>query len=117
MARTSDTVRVYQDESFSLGRPLIIGTIAGVIACYGFISSLGFSNYSNSFWRDGPRIAPVGQSAPTNQPAPSESQATAPEQAYDPNAPATQDRQQAPQSEDPMQNPPDDQTGDRQSNP
>jgi hypothetical protein len=88
-----------------------------LIACYGFVSSLGYTNYSNSFWRDGPRVAPVGQSASTYQPGPSEAQATAPEQATDPNAPPAQDEQQAPQSQDPMQNPPDDQNDGRQATP
>lgn len=112
MARTSDTVRSDQDEPFSLGRPLIVGAIAGVIACYGFVSSLGYGNYSNSFWRDGPRVAHIAQSASTN-PGPGEAQAPASEQANDPNASPTQDREQDPRSEDPMQNPPDDQNDGR----
>jgi hypothetical protein len=113
MARPSDTLRSDEDEPFSLGRPLIIGTIAGVIACYGFVGSLGYSNDSNSFWRNGPRVV----SASTNQPGPSESQATTPEQVTDPDASPTQDQQQAPQSQDPMQNPADDQNDDLQPTP
>lgn len=114
MARTSDTVRSDEDEPFSLGRPLIVGTIAGVIACYGFVSGLGYNNYSNSFWRDAPRVATVSQPASSaNQPGPGEAQAPASEQPTDQYAPPTQDQtqdqQRAPQSQDPMQNPPDDQ--------
>ncbi len=81
-----------------------------MIACYGFVSSLGYSNYSNSFWRDTPRVPTVGQSASSaNQPGPGEAQAPAPEQPTDQYAPPTQDQQQVPQNQDPMQNPPNDQ--------
>ena len=109
MARTSDTASGDQDEPFSLGRSIVVGTVAGVIACYGFLNTLGYSDYSNSFWRDSPRVGTVAQSpSPANAPGPNEAQAPAPEQPADPNAAPTQDQQQAPQGQDPGQYPADD---------
>lgn len=61
MAHTSDAQRNTYDEPFSLARPMIVGSIAGVLACVGFFNLQGYGGYSADVWNGGTQPAPARQ--------------------------------------------------------
>jgi hypothetical protein len=52
MPRNPDVSRRDQDEPNGFGRLIIAGTVAGVIASFGFVNLHGYSDDSNALWSD-----------------------------------------------------------------
>lgn len=52
------------DDPISLGRPIVVGAVAGLIACYGFVFVNGADFRPGNIWTGGePQGAPVRQSS------------------------------------------------------
>jgi hypothetical protein len=74
MARTSSAQNnTYDDDSVSVGRSLIVGSIAGIIACVGFANLQGYGGISNEYWHSGVRSAPTQMQSNSQPPAPMQS--------------------------------------------